>query len=181
MGFAAPLPSAAEDILIGKWNAIMSQTKSTEHNKTTEQMRSSGNKAVDAANETVASGNQALRDVSERTERHAEKSMDVALETVEDTGKQLQAANRSGNELAGFWLETMQAQTTHNLEAMQELAKARDWQDKLAVQSEFFSVSLQRLQDIFSRYMELTGNAMQGHVAAGAATAKKATKAAKAA
>jgi hypothetical protein len=181
MRFVAPLPSAAADTLIGKWNTIMSQTKSTDHNKTTEQARSNGNKAVDAANETAETGKQVLRDVSERTERHAEKSMDVALEAVEDTGKRLQAANRSGNELAGFWLETMQAQTTHNLEAMQELAKARDWQDKLAVQSAFFSVSLQRLQDIFSRYMEMTGNVMQGQVEAGAATAKKASKAAAAA
>jgi hypothetical protein len=175
------LPCAAADTLNGKWNTMMSQTKSAENDKTTEQARSNGNKAVDAANETVESGKQALRDVSERTERHAEKSMDVALQAVEDTGKQLHAANKSGNELAGFWLSTMQAQTTHNIEAMQELAKARDWQDKLAVQSEFFSISLKRLQDVFSRYMEMTGSTLQGQAETGAANAKKATKAAAAA
>lgn len=181
MGFAAPLPSAAEDALIGKWNAIMSQTKSAEHNKTIEQARSNGNKAVDTAHDATETGKQALRDVSERTERHAEKSMDVALQAVEDTGKQMQAASKSGNELAGFWLQTMQEQTVHNIEAMQKIAKARDLQDKLAVQSEFFSVSLQRLQDVFSRYMEMTGNTMQGQAEAAAANAKKATKAAAAA
>jgi len=160
---------------------MMSQAKSNENNKVAEKDRNNGDKAVDAANETAESGKQVLRDVSEQTERHAEKNMDVALQAVEDTGKQLQAASQSGNELAGFWLETMQAQTTHNLQAMQELAKARDWQDKLAVQSAFFSGSLQRLQDVFSRYMELTGNTMKGHAEAGGATAKKATKAAAAA
>jgi hypothetical protein len=159
----------------------MSQTKSTEHNKTTEQARSNGNKAVDAAHDVAETGKQALRDVSERTGHHAEKSMDVALQAVEDTGKQLQAANESGNELARFWLQTMQEQTTHNIEAMQKIAKARDWQDKVNVQSEFFSVSLQRLQDIFSRYMEMSGNALQGQAETGAANAKKATKAAAAA
>ncbi len=181
MNFVASLPSVAADNLIGKWNAIMSQTKSTEHNKATEQARSNGNKAVDAAHDVAETGKQALRDVSERTERHADQSMDVALEAVENTSKQLQAANQSGNELAGFWLQTMQAQTTHNIEAMQQIAKARDWQDKLAVQSEFFSVSLQRLQDVFSRYMEMTGNTLQGQVETGAANTKKATKAAAAA
>jgi hypothetical protein len=171
------LPSVAAVTLIGKWNFMMSQTKSTEHSKTTEQARSNGNTAADAAHDVAETGKQALRDVSERTERHTEKSMDVALQAVEDTGKQLQAANQSGNELAGFWLKTMQAQTMHNIEAMQDIAKARDWQDKLAVQSEFFTVSLQRLQDVFSRYMEMTGNTLHGQAEAGAANAKKATKA----
>jgi len=55
---------------------------------------------------------------------------------------------------------------------MHEIAAARDWQDKLAVQSSFFSGSLQRLQGVFARYMAMTGDLSHGPLQAGAGNGK---------
>jgi hypothetical protein len=159
----------------------MSQKKTGETGNATGQARANDNKAVDAAHDAAETGRNAMRDAGEQVEHHTKKSMDVALQVVEDSGRRLQSAQRDGSDLASFWLRTMQEQATHNVEAMRQLASARDWQEKLKVQSDYFSGSLQRLQDVFSRYMEMTGNTMQGQVEAGIVNAEKATKAAAAA
>ena len=155
----------------------MSQNKSSETSKATGQTRANGDKAVDAAHHAAETGKNAMRDASEQVEHHAKKSMDIALQAVEDSGRRLQSAQRDGSDLASFWLRTLQEQATHNIEAMQQLAGAREWQDKLNVQSAFVSGSLQRLQDAFSRYMEMTGNTIHGQVEARIVNAEKATKA----
>ena len=149
-----------------------SDAAETSKNATREAAETSKN----ATREAAETGKNVMREATENVEHHAEKSMDVALQVVEDTGRQLQSAQRDGRDLASFWLHTMQEQATHNVAAMQELAAAREWQDKLKVQSAFFSGSLERLQGVFAHYMEMTGNAMHGHGEAAVASAKRATK-----
>jgi hypothetical protein len=67
----------------------------------------------------------------------------------------LATANRGGADLAAFWLKVMQEQTEQNIEAMRRLAGAQTCEEKLAVQSSFLSGSLARMQDVFTRYIEL--------------------------
>jgi hypothetical protein len=155
----------------------MSQNKTGETGKAAGQTRANGNKAVDAAHDAAETGKNAMRDANEQVEHHAKKGMDVALQAVEDSGRRLQSVQGDGSDLASFWLHTLQEQATHNIEAMQQMAGAREWQDKLKVQSAFVSGSLQRLQDVFARYMEMTGNTIHGQVEAGIVNAEKATKA----
>jgi hypothetical protein len=116
--------------------------------------------------------------MAETVERQANAGIAAAERLVETTGNRLEAANRGGADLAAFWLQTMQEQTTQNVEAMQKIAAAKDWQDKLAIQAEFFSASLSRLQTVFARYMAMTGTLPNAGGETETAKAKKTNKAA---
>ena len=95
--------------------------------------------------------------------RHAGETAQAKVETV----------NRGGAALATFWLKVMQEQTAQNIEAMRNLAVARTWEEKLAVQSSFLPGSLARMHDVFARYMELTGTMTSDVLASGAGDADK--------
>lgn len=155
----------------------MSQTARTEISKVSDQSKASGNSAADAAHLVADSAKRTTREVaamtSEAADRHASKATDVAEQVAEASRTTLETANRGGVTLAAFWLQVMQEQTKHNVEAMQSLAEARDWQEKLNIQTSFFSGSLSRLQDVFARYMELAGGMTTDMFRTGTAEVKK--------
>ena len=130
----------------------MSQTATI--NATTESANSASNRVAGAARSGAESARNLAKDaVAQGTaavERQGAQMRDAAQATVA-------TANRGGAELAAFWLKVMQEQTAQNIEAMRRLAGAQTWEEKLAVQGSFLSDSLARMQDVFARYLELTG------------------------
>jgi hypothetical protein len=154
----------------------MSQTATLDSNATPDSPNGDHNRVADAARsagDTAKSmAKQAMATATAAGTQQAAKVADAARQVGEASQAKLETAGRDGVALAAFWLKVMQDQTAENIEAMRSLAAAKTWEEKLAVQSSFFSGSLTRMQDVFARYMELNAT-MTGGLLASTDTAKQ--------
>ena len=139
----------------------MSQTATIDSGYASASGKAASNRVADAsrgAGEAVKGmASDAVAATTATVERQSAKVTDAARHVGASSKARLETANRGGAALSGFWLKVMQEQTAQNIEAMRNLAAAQTWEEKLAVQSNFCSESLSRMQDVFARYMELTG------------------------
>ena len=144
---------------------------------TTESTKTASNRVADAARGGAETAKSMAKDVvataTAAVERQGTKATNAMRHAGETAQANVETANRGGAALAAFWLKVMQEQTAQNIEAMRNLAAARTWEEKLAVQSSFLSGSLARMQDVFARYMELTRSMTSDVLASGAGDADK--------
>jgi hypothetical protein len=64
---------------------------------------------------------------------------------------------KAGGAVAGFWLQQGNDQLTHHARTVKKLAAARDWRERLEIQSAFLHDSLARLNQGVARYIDVTG------------------------
>jgi hypothetical protein len=156
----------------------MSQTATIDGRHGSDFRTSASNRVADAARGASETAKNMAKDAVAATtaavERQSAKATDAARQVGESSKAKLETANRGGAALAGFWLKVMQEQTAQNIEAMRSLAAAQTWEEKLAVQSSLLSGSLARMQDVFARYMELTGTMTSDMLTTGTGNADKA-------
>jgi competence protein ComEA len=76
-------------------------------------------------------------------------------------------------ELGRLWVDLLGEQTRHNLEVATALGRAVRWDEVVQAQGEFVRVSLERLQELNRRYLEI----VQGMMEAAPAAVERARKA----
>jgi hypothetical protein len=64
---------------------------------------------------------------------------------------------KAGGAVAGFWLQQGNDQLTHHARTVKKLAAARDWRERLEIQSAFLHDSLAWLNQGVARYIDVTG------------------------
>ena len=64
---------------------------------------------------------------------------------------------KAGGAVAGFWLQQGNDQLAHHARTVKKLAAARDWRERLEIQSAFLHDSLARLNQGMARYVDATG------------------------
>lgn len=64
---------------------------------------------------------------------------------------------KAGATMAGFWLQQGNDQLAHHARTVKKLAAARDWRERLEIQSAFLHDSLARLNQGVARYVDATG------------------------
>ena len=69
---------------------------------------------------------------------------------------------KAGATVAGFWLQQGNDQLAHQARTLRKLAAARDWRERLEIQSSFLHDSLSRLNQGVARYVDVTGAMMAG-------------------
>ena len=67
---------------------------------------------------------------------------------------------KAGGAMAGFWLQQGNDQLAHQARTVKKLAAARDWRERLEIQSAFLHDSLARLNQGVARYVDATGAMM---------------------
>ena len=67
-------------------------------------------------------------------------------------------------ELGKLWLELLGEQTRHNLAVATALSKAVDWEEVVRVQSEYMRASIERMNQLNSRYLEIVRTVMAASV-----------------
>ena len=137
---------------------------------TTESTKTASNRVADAARGGAETAKSMAKDVVATATAEVERQ-DIKVTNAAQA--KVETVNRGGAALATFWLKVMQEQTAQNIEAMRNLAVARTWEEKLAVQSSVLSGSLARMHDVFARYVELTGTMTSDVLASGAGDADK--------
>jgi hypothetical protein len=133
---------------------------STNDKKPVEQLRTGADRVADVARDVTDKGRELARDVAETTasvvERTATDSMAAAKRMTRQT-PWLATTSESGSDVATFWRELVTAQLADNLDAFRKMATARDWQERLSVQSSYISGNIARMAEVTSRCMQLTG------------------------
>ena len=86
----------------------------------------------------------------------------------------LAATSEPGNDLVGFWGELVKAQLADNLDAFSKLTAARNWQERMSVQSSYISGSIARMGEVASRCLQLTGSLATRQLTTGSSEASKA-------
>ena len=64
---------------------------------------------------------------------------------------------KAGGAVAGFWLQQGNDQLAHHARTVKKLTAARDWRERLEIQSAFLHDSLARLNQGVARYVDVTG------------------------
>jgi competence ComEA-like helix-hairpin-helix protein len=120
----------------------------------------------------------AVRETAQRTaEAGAETASRVArsgLQLVQRTAGamtevQRETARQSAEGTAEFgklWLELLGEQTRHNLAVATTLSKAVDWEEMVRAQSEYMRASMERMNQLNSRYLEIIRTVMAASVSA---------------
>jgi hypothetical protein len=83
------------------------------------------------------------------------------------TEAQRETARQSAEGTAEFgrlWLELLGDQTRHNLAIVTALSKAVDWEEVARTQSEYMSASLERMNQLNRRYLEIVRTVMAASV-----------------
>jgi hypothetical protein len=78
---------------------------------------------------------------------------------------------KAGAAVAGFWLQQGNDQLAHQARTLRKLAAARDWRERLEIQSSFLHDSLSRLNQGVARHVDVTGAMTAGSREARAAAA----------
>ncbi len=78
---------------------------------------------------------------------------------------------KAGAAVAGFWLQQGNDQLVHQARTLRKLAAARDWRERLEIQSSFLHDSLSRLNQGVARHVDVTGAMTAGSREARAAAA----------
>src|SRR3954463_8794596 len=64
---------------------------------------------------------------------------------------------KAGATVAGFWLQQGNDQLAHQARTLRKLAAARNWRERLEIQSSFLHDSLSRLNQGVARHVDVTG------------------------
>jgi competence protein ComEA len=67
-------------------------------------------------------------------------------------------------ELSKLWVELLREQTRQNLAVVTALSKAVNWEEVVRTQSEYMSASLERMNQLNSRYLEIVRTVMAASV-----------------
>ena len=152
---------------------------------TLEQLRKTldfADKAADAAGAALRNGVDAARSTAEAGTRVASIAARSGLRTVQRTvgaaaeveRATVRRAAEGTTELSRVFIDLVNEQTRHNLQAMTALSQAIDWERIVQVQSEFMRVSLQRMGELTKRYVEVSQAVLTSVASAARNQAKKA-------
>ena len=97
------------------------------------------------------------------------RAVDGAAETEREV---VGRSSEGAAELGRLWVDLLGEQTRHNLEVATALGRAVRWEEVVQAQGEFVRVSLERLQELNRRYLEI----VRGMMETGAAVADRARK-----
>jgi hypothetical protein len=156
----------------------MPQMANTDGKKVTDAVKAVGDRVADNTRAMVDKGRDMARDVEETTvsmvEQTAAKSAAAARQAAGPILQLAEATPAVGKDLTGFWLDLVQGQLAHNVDAFRRFSTARDWRERLDVQGSYFSGNLARMSEAASRYAELAGKMMQGLLRTGSDEIRKA-------
>ena len=155
----------------------MAQIAITHDKKSAEQPRTGADRVADVARDAGDQSRKLANEVAETTasmvERTAANTMATAAQMARATPR-LAATSGPGNDLVGFWGELVKAQLADNLDAFSKLTAARNWQERMSVQSNYISGSIARMGEVASRCLQLTGSLATRQLTTGSSEASKA-------
>jgi competence protein ComEA len=144
--------------------------------------RETAERTADAAASTLRStveiGRSAAKAGSEAASSAAQGGLQLVQRTAGAMTKvQRETAQQSAEgtaELGKLWLELLGEQTRHNLVVATTLSKAVDWEEMVRVQSEYLRASIERMNQLNSRYLEIVRSMMTAAALTAEGEAKKA-------
>ena len=120
--------------------------------------------AASALRSTVETGRGATKAGAEAASSAAQGGLQLVQRTAGAMTKvQRETARQSAEgtaELGKLWLELLGEQTRHNLAVATALSKAVDWEEMVRVQSEYLRASIERMNQLNSRYLEIVRTVM---------------------
>ena len=134
----------------------------------------SAERATEAASPAARGGAEAARQAAEGGARVASTAAREGTEIVrrvfgaaaETEREALGRAAEGTAELGRLWVELLGEQTRHNVQVAAALSQAVRWDEVAQAQSEFVRASLERLQELNRRYLEIVQGVMEAVPAA---------------
>jgi competence ComEA-like helix-hairpin-helix protein len=109
-------------------------------------------KAAEATRQTATEGAR----VAEATAREGVEIVHSVFGAAAETEREVVSRSAEGvAELGRLWMDLLSDQTRHNLEIATSLGRAVRWDEVLRTQSEFVRASLERLNELNRRYLEI--------------------------
>src|SRR4051794_11916342 len=129
---------------------------------------------AEATTAAVRSGARVAREVTETGAQASSATARSGLQLVERTAGafgevQRETAQRSAEataELGRLFVELLGEQTRHNLEVATAFGRMADWGEVARLQGEFVSASLERVNRLNGRYLEVVRDVMRATVSA---------------
>ena len=149
----------------------MAQIAITHDKKSAEQPRTGADRVADVARDAGDQSRKLANEVAETTASMVERT---AANTMATAAQMARATSGPGNDLVGFWGELVKAQLADNLDAFSKLTAARNWQERMSVQSNYISGSIARMGEVASRCLQLTGSLATRQLTTGSSEASKA-------
>ncbi len=142
--------------------------------------RETAERTADAAASTLRSTGETGREAAKAGAEAASSTAQGGLQLVQRTAGamsevQREAARQSTEgtaELGKLWIELLNEQTRHNLAVAAALGKAVNWEEVVRAQSEYMRESIERMNQLHGRYLEIVRSMMT----AAASTAKDEVK-----
>jgi competence ComEA-like helix-hairpin-helix protein len=134
--------------------------------------RETAQRTAEVTTSAVRSATEVGRGAAEAGAETASRVARSGLQLVQRTAgamteAQRETARQSAEgtaELGRLWLELLGDQTRHNLAIATALSKAVDWEEVARTQSEYMSASLERMNQLNSRYLEIIRTVMAASV-----------------
>jgi DNA repair exonuclease SbcCD ATPase subunit len=127
--------------------------------------------AADAGAEIVSRGSRQVLDVARDAVQEAAASTSDAADRYQGVAS---AVLEAEGDLAGFWLQLVNEQVTHNVELFQKLTLSRDWSTAVEAQNAFVQASFERMNRLNSRYLETVQATMKAMASSAESQSKKA-------
>jgi competence protein ComEA len=139
-------------------------------------------RTTEAAVSTLRNAAKTGRDATKAGAEAASSATRSGLQLVEQTAgamgeMQRETARQSAEgtaELGRLWLELFNEQTRHNLAVATALSKAVDWEEVVRAQSEYLRASIERMNQLHGRYLEMVRSMMTAAASTAKDEAKKA-------
>ena len=120
--------------------------------------------AASALRSAVETGRGATKAGAEAASSAAQGGLHLVQRTAGAVSKVQRETTRQSAEgtaeLGKLWLEMLGEQTRHNLAVATALSKAVDWEEVIRVQGEYMRSSMERMNQLNSRYLEIVRTVM---------------------
>ena len=144
--------------------------------------RETAERTADAAVSTLRSAAKTGRDATKAGAEAASSATRSGLQLVQQTAgamgeMQRETARQSAEgtaDLGKLWVELLNEQTRHNLAVATALSKAVDWEEVVRAQSEYMRASIERMNQLNSRYLEIVRAVMTTSTSAAQEQTRKA-------
>ncbi|MEZ0302381.1 MAG: hemerythrin domain-containing protein [Hyphomicrobiaceae bacterium] len=110
-----------------------------------------GGAATEAGAEVATRGSRQVMDAAGQAVQQTAASASAAARRYHAAASQLLTAEGG---FAGFWLELVREQVTHNAETFRKLTAARDWREAVELQGTLVRGSFERMGRLNGRYLE---------------------------
>ncbi len=131
--------------------------------RTAEVTSSAARSTAEVGRGAAETGTEAASTVARTGLQLVQRTADTMSEVQRETARQ---SAEGAAELGKLWLELLGEQTQHTLAVATALSKAVDWEEVVRAQSEYMRASIERMNQLNTRYLEIVRTVMTASVSA---------------